>query len=87
MPVISEKRLPPTFLNMRLGIRVAKLGSPVPRYMSRKPSLSKSAKLLPMVAKTMSRPGFLGLVLESLSAHVSKEPVGILSSAAGPAGR
>jgi hypothetical protein len=24
VPVISAKRLPPTFLNMRLGIRVAK---------------------------------------------------------------
>ena len=57
--MISANRLPPTFLNMRLGTRVARLGSPVPRYMSSKPSLSKSPKLLPMVAKTMSRPASL----------------------------
>ena len=59
MPVISANRLPPTFLNMRLGISVARFGSPVPRYMSRKPSLSKSAKLLPIVANTMSSPASL----------------------------
>ncbi len=43
LAVISANRVPPTFLNMRLGTSVAMLGSPVPRYMSRKPSLSKSA--------------------------------------------
>ena len=62
---------------MRLGTSVARLGSPVPRYMSRQPSLSKSPKLLPMVAKTMSRPACLGHVLEALAVQVAEQPVGI----------
>ena len=71
--MISANRLPATFLNMRLGTSVARLGSPVPRYKSRKPSLSKSPKLLPMVAKTMSRPGFRGHVLEALAPGVAEQ--------------
>ena len=77
VPVISAKRSPPTFLNIRFGISVAKFGSPVPRYMSRKPSLSKSPKLLPIVANTMSRPASLSLVLEALATQVAEQPVGM----------
>src|SRR5436190_665277 len=61
VPVISAKRRPATFLNMRLGSRNSRLGSPVPRYMSRKPSLSKSPKLLPMVTSTTSSPASFAL--------------------------
>ena len=75
--MISANRLPPTFLNMRLGTSVARFGSPVPRYMSRKPSLSKSPKLLPIVAKTMSRPASLVLSSKPLPLQVVEEPVGI----------
>ena len=75
--MISANRLPPTFLNMRLGTRVARLGSPVPRYMSRKPSLSKSPKLLPIVAKTMSSPASLVTSSKPLPVQVAKEPVGM----------
>ena len=77
MPVISANRLPATFLNIRLGTSIARLGSPVPRYMSSQPSLSKSAKLHPIVAKTMSRPASLRLVFESLAVVVPVQPVGV----------
>ena len=75
--MISANRLPSTFLNMRLGTRVARFGSPVPRYMSRKPSLSKSPKLLPMRGEDQVQAGFLGHVLEALAVQVAEQPVGI----------
>ena len=74
---MSANRWPSTFLNMRLGTRVAKLGSPVPRYMSRKPSLSKSPKLLPMVEKTMSSPASSVTFSKHWPFRLSIQPVGV----------
>ncbi len=54
--VTSTKRFPSTFFSITFGISAANDGVPVPRYMSRYPSLSRSPKLAPIAGTTRSRP-------------------------------
>ena len=77
MPVISANRSPSTFLNMRFGIRVAKLGSPVPRVHVQEAVVVEVAEVAPHRGEDHVEAGFLGHVLEALAVQVTEEPVGI----------